>query len=739
MEENDNGMVYVIENKLVLTVEMIDPNNLEYIDIEIGGDKKREYPQTEFKKKKFPELNFEIEVDHRYQNKKDIDIKSADSDGNFNKVNFEPKDDWMADDYDWRLYGNSNRGTSNDNTGTSTSSSRGAYNEYDLTTGTYTYHPDATRLPNKYKEYIGQYVTYYLEELYDDIKANYDDHPHDLYKLKGMETSYLKNHWIDEKWRYAGIALYSILKLFETQDYDNIKNNIDKLGNSYLPENLKDSSLAIMDSLDNDIKTLEYLYGNKEKLMNKLQIIFTRDIQLKLYYNGIFENCIDDSDDDGVPNIIEWGYGTHWKLSYCDGPTNDVDNDGITDYNELKVIFRANNDAFTNSYKSGWVAVNIGGSATELKVCGYADSEGFYLTGTRKGFGNEFIRKGYIHDDEGIRYQYLVFKETTNDIVTVYIIQEFKANGRADVTVFRSNEPVTYYDEGFLPNAIYYLSEKNLCPDAIPIIKDIFIEVDWMWKSKTTNDGMYYKWNNKLFWYDEDHGDKDDKHKMRKGAKDKVTGAFKKHGIALHIDDGSMGGGGPIPHEKKTKFYRDNGDNNDFWDKHKINSFETTIQKGYYNTRQSVFHYCIFAHNAESDDKSTHLGKGEIPYTDKKGIEGADDLIIGDENKLKKNAELLDLYGLSDYYDLFQTLGYLPPVGDADTIQAAIFMHELGHNLNLEYTGGYKLPTNDEGYNPNGHKSCMNYYYILSKVDYTNSEWDAINLKNIEDSRYWKV
>jgi len=76
----------------------------------------------------------------------------------------------------------------------------------------------------------------------------------------------------------------------------------------------------------------------------------------------------------------------------------------------------------------------------------------------------------------------------------------------------------------------------------------------------------------------------------------------------------------------------------------------------------------------------------------------------------------------------------LAPRGDAAQIQASVFMHELGHHFGLKYTGGILIGS--EGYNPSGHHSCMNYYYILSYSDYTSTEWDDVkdNLDNIYKS-----
>jgi len=145
-------------------------------------------------------------------------------------------------------------------------------------------------------------------------------------------------------------------------------------------------------------------------------------------------------------------------------------------------------------------------------------------------------------------------------------------------------------------------------------IPDIFVEVDWM-----------------------------EGHEMSDEAVAKVVWAFARHGIALHIDRGEMGGGGQsITH---------------------VENVDTSyINSNYYNTnyfksdRHHIFHYCVFVHSVSGD-----------------------------------------AVGMSDNMDVVI-------VGDAElssiTEKAHVFMHELGHDLiNEERVPWYIDTDNKDGDN----------------------------------------
>ena len=159
-------------------------------------------------------------------------------------------------------------------------------------------------------------------------------------------------------------------------------------------------------------------------------------------------------------------------------------------------------------------------------------------------------------------------------------------------------------------------------------MKDIFVEVDWM---KKEIEGR---------WYADGSGGKyyvpgfTIEYRMKEGAQNKVIRPFGKHEIALHIDDGCMGGGeGNIPYKQKMS---EEMKDDLFYNK-------SYYSKYFDSTRHGKFHHCIFAdlgwlHNWNH----WHGGQGEFA---------------------------------GDSFIVFE--------GDCDNSKetANCFMHELGHNL----------------------------------------------------------
>jgi len=211
-------------------------------------------------------------------------------------------------------------------------------------------------------------------------------------------------------------------------------------------------------------------------------------------------------------------------------------------------------------------------------------------------------------------------------------------------------------------------------------IPDIFVEVDWM-----------------------------EGHEMSDDAVAKVVWAFAKHGIALHIDRGEMGGGSQVAHYSPIAMEDVAGNNNDFWDYKWGNGWDTypsgapndEVDVGLDNlhgcfdvARFRIFHYCLFVHMMNCDG-------GHIQ-----------DIIFGGHA------------GIADYPgdDILLSDGH-PLIIDS-TAEAGTFMHELGHNLHLD--------RDNYGIQLDGPVTCMNYAYIFSVVDYTPTEWSAIDLTAIE-------
>ena len=175
-----------------------------------------------------------------------------------------------------------------------------------------------------------------------------------------------------------------------------------------------------------------------------------------------------------------------------------------------------------------------------------------------------------------------------------------------------------------------------------------------------------------------------------------MSDPLKIHDMILHIDDGSMGGGGPIPHSDMI-FYdanewlgrgpdpkRIDGPNNDFYDyKGTLNDQE------YFDwSRKDIFHYTVCVHDYYREDDLA--GTKKYP--------GASSEVPGDDM-------CITWEGMEN---------------DA-TKQAKRFMHELGRNLGLGTS--------------NTKDTVMYRISAESKViDFNSNEWNSINLAGIDDT-----
>jgi len=156
---------------------------------------------------------------------------------------------------------------------------------------------------------------------------------------------------------------------------------------------------------------------------------------------------------------------------------------------------------------------------------------------------------------------------------------------------------------------------------------------------------------------------------------DDVIDSFANHNIALHIDDGCMGGGrGNIPHTDVLE-----------------SPWEETYQSQeiYFNPdRLHIFHYCVMAHRI--------LFEGS---TDRSGVGGGDSFTVAHE---------------------------VVKV-DRDWITAT-FMHELGHTLGLHHYGDVgqcpHAPDHENGAGCPDYVSIMSYYYQLHP-DRWPSSWNG--------------
>jgi hypothetical protein len=230
---------------------------------------------------------------------------------------------------------------------------------------------------------------------------------------------------------------------------------------------------------------------------------------------------------------------------------------------------------------------------------------------------------------------------------------------------------------------------NNPAENPRPYVKDIYVEVDWMEECAVMP------------------------HEMTLNARNKVVSAFISHGIVLHIDAGIMGGGGVVPHNNPTYMplprdssIRKPGSMDDFYDykwggdrnHNGIIDGTESGSVGYFDYRRAgIFHYAMFAHQEkEMRDNTPHWGAAD-EYND---------IIVSDGDMRMWDAAFL--------------IG-----SNSATVQAGMFMHELGHNLGLIYDPDGNGVENTD---PFGTKTVMNYWFIISYVDYDTSEWETINL-----------
>ncbi len=166
------------------------------------------------------------------------------------------------------------------------------------------------------------------------------------------------------------------------------------------------------------------------------------------------------------------------------------------------------------------------------------------------------------------------------------------------------------------------------------------------------------------------------------GAKDLLRDAFDRQNIVLHIDDGCMGGGEWIPFEEELnrselpQTYRDyflHGDEN--------------------NWRKGVFHYGLVIY------WGTWAG------------------FVFNTNDSYGGAFQISSRRVDDKHKI-------PGVKRRDIVYAGVYMHELGHTLQINIPGGHEqydslLLTMISLWKWRPYKSCMNYEYTYNLVDYS--------------------
>lgn len=145
-------------------------------------------------------------------------------------------------------------------------------------------------------------------------------------------------------------------------------------------------------------------------------------------------------------------------------------------------------------------------------------------------------------------------------------------------------------------------------------------------------------------------------------------------GINLHLDLGAMGGGGPIPETLNVDFFA-------------VNSFEAVKAANFASERSRVFHYALFKHEG--------AGRAEI---------WGNDFWVGGGN-------------------------------NGQVVQAATFMHELGHNLGLRHGGDVNTPNCKPNY-----FSIMSYAHSLTgiapgfRLDYSGQALPSLDESNLNEA-----
>jgi len=164
-------------------------------------------------------------------------------------------------------------------------------------------------------------------------------------------------------------------------------------------------------------------------------------------------------------------------------------------------------------------------------------------------------------------------------------------------------------------------------------------------------------------------------------SKNMLRDAFDRQNIVLHIDDGFMGGGEWIPFDNETpydelvKLYRDyflHGDDN--------------------NWRKGVFHYGLVVYDG------TYAG-----FVFRTGDDFSGAFQISSKYVDKKL--------------------FVPTAKRRAVSYASVYMHELGHTLEINIPGGHdkkaQAPWQPQYWKWRAYKSCMNYGYTYVLVDYS--------------------
>ena len=231
-----------------------------------------------------------------------------------------------------------------------------------------------------------------------------------------------------------------------------------------------------------------------------------------------------------------------------------------------------------------------------------------------------------------------------------------------------------------------------------PFRKDIFVEIDQMKVIKENDEtlGAY----------------------LPKNTKNLIRDGYSKHNIFLHVDDGCMGGGQIIPFDYNTS----SKELQDFHFKYFMNNNSSYWRRG-------VFHYGLIIFKADRA-----RGNAFSTTTDGKNYSiDSYQLSTSFHEVMPQSYPILDLL----------RRGVWDKEKQRAMIYAGVMMHEIGHSLGI--FGGSQVPGCDNSlsifprifwFRFKNYKSCMNYNYVYSLVDYSDGshgkndhdDWDLIDL-----------
>lgn len=221
-------------------------------------------------------------------------------------------------------------------------------------------------------------------------------------------------------------------------------------------------------------------------------------------------------------------------------------------------------------------------------------------------------------------------------------------------------------DEDSLNNMEEYLTSQW---GSDPYRRDIFIEIDHM-----------------------EEGPKGENCTVSETTKELLRTAYNKHNIVFHLDDGCMGEGGElIPFDKKTYHKEIRDIYHNYFLHNDLN-----------NWRRSVFRYSMIIYNHYSSTGIAFVGENPLLYWHVRGI-----------NSFQISSKSMLTIAKS-------------PVKNEDFVYACAIMHETGHTFGIDFL----FPPgcdNRRTINPwqlgfwlfRNYKSCMNYRYAFSILDYS--------------------